>query len=295
MSGATGATGPFYEREARMTYTRRRLAAVGTLFLIASLVILSALPALAHTPSIQAKCDGLKVSLTFYNTRYDNSVVVTIDGVVVDSESDFGTTYSGWFPWDDTVSHSYHVVVAAWDDPNGEKGWSFSHQGSQQACRQVTTTTQQETTTTTTQQETTTTTQPEETTTTTQPEETTTTTQPEETTTTTLPEETTTTTLPEETTTTTQPEQTTTTQPERTTTTQPEQTTTSAPATTIGVEVAGIVVSAPVPAQVTQATLPFTGVSSAGLAVIAVSLAGLGVMALGLAKRTEDRAGVRSW
>ena len=132
-----------------MTYTRRRLAAVGTLFLIASLVILSALPALAHTPSIQAKCDGLKVSLTFYNTRYDNSVVVTIDGVVVDSESDFGTTYTGSFPWDDTVSHSYLVVVAAWDDPNGEKGWSFSHQGSQQACRQVTTTTQQETTTTT--------------------------------------------------------------------------------------------------------------------------------------------------
>ena len=247
MSGATGATGPFYEREARMTNTRRRLAAMGSLLLIASLTVFSALPALAHTPRIQATCEGLVISLTYYNGQHDNSVVVTIDGVIVDSESDFGTTYSATFPWDDTASHTYHVVVDAWDDPNNTKGWSISHQGSQQACRQVTTTTAQETTTTTAQ----------------------------ETTTTTAPnndlaprprtaQETTTTTA-QETTTTTQPEETTTTQPERTTTTQPEQTTSTAPSTTIGVEVAGIQVSAPVAAQVTQATLPFTGVSSAGI------------------------------
>jgi LPXTG cell wall anchor motif len=60
-------------------------------------------------------------------------------------------------------------------------------------------------------------------------------------------------------------------------------------------EVAGIQVSAPVAAQVTQATLPFTGVSTTGLGVIAAALAGAGVLALALSRRIEERESLRSW
>ncbi|HJU51925.1 MAG TPA: hypothetical protein VJ815_06295 [Acidimicrobiia bacterium] len=58
---------------------------------------------------------------------------------------------------------------------------------------------------------------------------------------------------------------------------------------------AGIQVSAPAAAQVTQATLPFTGVSTTGLGVIAAGLAAAGVLFLAASRRMEEKESLRSW
>jgi hypothetical protein len=82
-------------------------------------------------------------------------------------------------------------------------------------------------------------------------------------------------------------------------TTTTEQVTTSTVAettsTTVGAEVAGIVVTAPAAAQATQATLPFTGVSTTGLGLIAAALGAIGVLLLAVSRRVEDREKLRSW
>ena len=151
------------------TLARRRLTGVaGALLLIVSLVSIVALPALAHTASVSPSCNSLTVNLTYYNGRYDNSLVVTIDGVVVENLSDFGTGHSEVYPWSSSANHTYSVVVTAWDDPTGSKGWSKSWNGSWQACNPPTTTTTAPPTTTTTAAPTTTTTAAPTTTTTVQ-------------------------------------------------------------------------------------------------------------------------------
>ncbi len=154
----------------------------------------------------------------------------------------------------------------------------------------TTTTTAAPTTTTTVQQSTTTTAAP--TTTTTVQQSTTTTAAP--TTTTTVQQSTTTTAAP--TTTTTGPF-TTTTGGTPTTTTTEAPTTTAAPttSTTAGVGVAGIQVSAPVAAQVTQATLPFTGISTTSMAVVAAGLAAMGLLLLAATRKADGKHLARSW
>jgi hypothetical protein len=61
------------------------------------------------------------------------------------------------------------------------------------------------------------------------------------------------------------------------------------------VSVGGIQVSSPVAAQVTQATLPFTGLSTTSMAVIAAALAALGLLLLAVARSTEEKSPARSW
>ena len=119
-----------------------------------------------------------------------------------------------------------------------------------------------------------------------------------------LPEDCTqvTTTTTEATTTTTQgttttTQGTTTTTEAATTTTEAATTTTAAATTTTSseTEVLGIQVSAPVAAQVTQVTLPFTGLSSGSLAMLASAFAGLGLLLLLASRQTEEKTPVRSW
>ncbi|MDQ3499634.1 MAG: hypothetical protein M3488_01395, partial [Actinomycetota bacterium] len=62
-----------------------------------------------------------------------------------------------------------------------------------------------------------------------------------------------------------------------------------------GVGVAGIQVSAPVVAQVTQATLPFTGVSTTSMAVVSAGLAALGLLLLAASRRSDEQDPARSW
>ncbi len=64
-----------------------------------------------------------------------NHVVVTIDGTAVE-DTDFSTTFTKSYTFSDKyTSHTYSVVVTAWDDPKGHYGWTFTKSGSSIACR----------------------------------------------------------------------------------------------------------------------------------------------------------------
>lgn len=128
---------------------RKWLSGVTVFGLMTAILLLFAPTGSAHVPSIVAECGSLSVTLTQYNVSQDgrvNTVVVTIDGVEVDSDLDFGSDYSNSFSPSQSESHTYSVVVVAWDDPNNDRGWSGSWQGEIPPC--VTTTTEGETTTT---------------------------------------------------------------------------------------------------------------------------------------------------
>ncbi|MHB1491186.1 hypothetical protein GALL_364500 [mine drainage metagenome] len=63
-----------------------------------------------------------------------NHVAVTIDGTKVEN-TDFSTTFTKNYPFSDKyTSHTYSVVVTAWDDPMGTHGWTFTKSGSSIAC-----------------------------------------------------------------------------------------------------------------------------------------------------------------
>lgn len=79
----------------------------------------------AHTAPIVADCDSVRVVLTDYNPAGVNSVTVYIDGSLRNTTT-FGADTSATYPFTDpTVSHTWRVVVSAWDDPTGSNGWSF--------------------------------------------------------------------------------------------------------------------------------------------------------------------------
>jgi hypothetical protein len=62
------------------------------------------------------------------------------------------------------------------------------------------------------------------------------------------------------------------------------------------VSVGGIQATIPTVAQVvTQETLPFTGLSTPGMAALAVALAAAGGILLAASRQTEERNPVRSW
>ena len=128
---------------------------------------------------------------------------------------------------------------------------------------------------------------------------TTTTTSPTTTTTTTAPTTTTTTTTTTAPTTTTTTVGSNTTQATAPTSSTSTTTTTiggasgSGPSSTSGVTVLGIQVTAPVVAQVTQGTLPFTGIPATSVASLAASLAALGLLLLALSRSGEPAS--RSW
>lgn len=102
----------------------RWLAAASTL-ISAGAIALTATTAAAHTAPITADCDAVRVVLTDYNAEGVNSVTVYVDGASRGTTT-FGTTTSATHPFSDpTVSHTWRVVVSAWDDPTGSNGWSF--------------------------------------------------------------------------------------------------------------------------------------------------------------------------
>ncbi len=108
--------------------------------------------------------------------------------------------------------------------------------------------------------------------------------------------------LPEDcpTTTTTTAQENTTTTAQENTTTQPPVSTTQPPTvvTEPETDVLGIQVSAPEAAQVnqvTQETLPFTGISTGSMALLAAAFAGIGLLLLLAARQNDERTPVRSW
>jgi len=98
-------------------------------------VALVAGPASAHIPTIGANCvTGVSVNLTYYNHDQSNHVTVTVDGTVAESAS-FGDTFIKTYAWGSTAaSHTWEVVVSAWDDPTGSKGWSVDQKGTVTGC-----------------------------------------------------------------------------------------------------------------------------------------------------------------
>lgn len=64
-----------------------------------------------------------------------NEVSVIIDGATVVDHQSFGSSYVQSFPvGDKTVTHSYKVIVRAYDDPDGSQGWSKNFTGTTTPC-----------------------------------------------------------------------------------------------------------------------------------------------------------------
>jgi hypothetical protein len=80
----------------------------------------------AHVAPITADCErGLVIALSQYDPAGVNTLRVWIDGIERSSTT-FGAGTTVTFSFGDlTVTHDYRVVVTAWDDPDGKKGWSF--------------------------------------------------------------------------------------------------------------------------------------------------------------------------
>jgi hypothetical protein len=86
----------------------------------------------AHVPSASLACDTagpiLNVNLVKYTSSVTNTVVVTVDGVVADSNANFGTTFIKTYHINTTnapfVAHTAEVNVHAGDDPTGSHGWT---------------------------------------------------------------------------------------------------------------------------------------------------------------------------
>ena len=100
---------------------KKLLAALGTLALVFGLVALVAGPASAHNHTVSASCEaGVSVDLTNYATgdaSKNNTVAVWIDGVQVTNNPSFGGSFSQTYPFSaGQASHSYRVVVTAYDD-----------------------------------------------------------------------------------------------------------------------------------------------------------------------------------
>ena len=120
---------------------RSRLRAPLAAAMAVTMLLAYAGSAFAHTPSVSLSCQyGLKVYLTQYATGGSNTVSVWIDDVpVAGSPFSFGASFSNtWAVQPPTAAHTAKVVIYAWDDPTGSKGWSKTYNLSLPACQQPT-------------------------------------------------------------------------------------------------------------------------------------------------------------
>lgn len=66
---------------------------------------------------------------------YPNNVTITVDGVEV-VNMPFGRNFETSWALDDSVAHDWTVVVTAWNDPTGSKGWTKTFSGTTTPCEQ---------------------------------------------------------------------------------------------------------------------------------------------------------------
>ncbi|MCT2586942.1 hypothetical protein [Actinophytocola gossypii] len=135
---------------AHTSTARRRFGAALGAFGVTAVTAAAALvgmagTASAHTPDFSAECSAeegvttLQVELRAYNARESNTVKVT-DGDTVLAQEKFGENFSQeWNDLDATVDHTFVIEVQAWDDPNGDRGWSFTRELGVGACVDQTT------------------------------------------------------------------------------------------------------------------------------------------------------------
>jgi LPXTG-motif cell wall-anchored protein len=99
----------------------------------------------AHTPDVKASCEGdtttLWVQLKSYNGKdgKSNTVKVT-DGGQSLVDTTFKSAYEDSFETSGAVDHVFTVTVKAWDDPQGDKGYSFTKELKVEKCVVETTT-----------------------------------------------------------------------------------------------------------------------------------------------------------
>lgn len=96
------------------TITKRIAASAVALSLAAAGVLVTQTAAQAHTPSISASCDGVKLNATAYDGKKKNRWHVTINGVAQSGE--FGASFSQNFPVpQDGVTTTWTASIAAHD------------------------------------------------------------------------------------------------------------------------------------------------------------------------------------
>lgn len=109
----------------------------------------------AHTNKVWADCIEdkgkavLSVELFKYNKKKPNSVTVTHNGTEKHNQEFDENFTKMWDDLDPTADHTIVVEVKAWDDPNGDKKWSFTKTLTVTKCVEPTTTTPPSQTTTT--------------------------------------------------------------------------------------------------------------------------------------------------
>lgn len=90
-------------------------------------------PAVPARPAVAATYGPV---VTQQGDATPNTVVVTIDGEIVESTS-FGTSFSGAYAFDDpSAPHAYTVVITAWNDRGGYQGWTRTITGTSTPCEQ---------------------------------------------------------------------------------------------------------------------------------------------------------------
>jgi LPXTG-motif cell wall-anchored protein len=116
-----------------------RLAFAGTAAALAGLVGFGGVAA-AHTPSVEAGCAALEVSLAQYDGPADNNVVtVTIDGA--STSTSFASGFERTFSWSGTATHTWSVVLDANRIAGEATSYDWSRSGTQDACDQAPVTT----------------------------------------------------------------------------------------------------------------------------------------------------------
>jgi hypothetical protein len=92
---------------------------MAALAVLLSMMVIFAETAQAHNGTVSWDCDGWTIDLNAYTNNPSNesptTIQVTVDGVVVDTTSDW-VSYDNSGSWDPAASHTLQVVVDAWDD-----------------------------------------------------------------------------------------------------------------------------------------------------------------------------------
>ncbi len=128
---------------AHTSTARRRfgaaLSALGVGIAATAALVGMAGTASAHTPNIKAECTDngtvLKVHLSNYMRGGENSVQVMDGDTVLLEKTTFSRFFNQTFDGlDATVEHTFTVDVKAWDDPNGDRGFTKVLTARAEAC-----------------------------------------------------------------------------------------------------------------------------------------------------------------
>jgi hypothetical protein len=129
---------PIVHRETNIVRKFLTLVSTSALVLFAFASVAS-----AHDPAASLACvEGtptLHIALTNYNSGGTNTVKYSIDGVLkLDTTTflkDYSATVSAGDPF---ISHTARVVVKAWDDTDGSKGFSVTFTLTVDECQEAT-------------------------------------------------------------------------------------------------------------------------------------------------------------